>query len=245
MKVAWVTHRNLHSEVGGAEAADREMIERRPDGVEVLIVSPGGVGPDLMDEVDKVIATGFYGFTSREMNELGRMNPVIWSHDTMYSGHWIMLEASKLILLTPQHEEYERQKNPMIQAPVFLNPGHLDTANLHFPDMPRQPWALWAHRPTPGKGLDLAAEWSTETGNRLLVMVNEPRPVVIDAMKTSSWFVLLSHDMDPGPRAVMEAQLCGCKLAINDNVGFYDEDPDQLRARLDTAAQDFWEVALN
>jgi glycosyltransferase involved in cell wall biosynthesis len=244
VKIAWVTHRDLQSDVGGAEAADREMLERRPEGVEVMVVGPGGIGPDLKDQVDKVIATGFYGFGSRELNELGRLSPVLWIHDTMFSGHWIMLEAPRLILLTPQHMEYELQKNPMLDRKrISLNPGHMDTEG--YEPGQKEHYALWAHRPTPGKGLDLAAVWSEENDVPLVIAVNRPREDVRQLMSTAEFFVLLSHDMDPGPRAVMEAQLSGCGIIVNELVGMYDEPPAALRKRLDTAAQDFWEVALN
>jgi hypothetical protein len=63
-------------------------------------------------------------------------------------------------------------------------------------------------------------------------------------MSRAKYFILLSDVFDPGPRAVMEAQLSGCELIL-DNVGYFDMGKAELRQEIDTAADRFWEVVLS
>jgi hypothetical protein len=108
----------------------------------------------------------------------------------------------------------------------------------------KQKYALWAHRPEPHKGLDRAVEWAEQNHVDLEVVVGRPQEYVRHMMQLASHFVLLSHIFDPGPRSVMEAQLCGCELVV-DNVGYWDEPPEQLRERIDKADQAFWSLVLS
>jgi hypothetical protein len=244
VKILWVTHRNIAKDEGGAEWADFEMIHRRPEGIDITLIKPGGVDEDLTDTFDKVVVTGWWGFTPREVNIISRWQPIVWLHDTQMSGHWLNADAQKLIVLTPRHKEYELAKLPIIHDDrIFINPGYMD---IDFLDLqgPKQHFALWAHRPVAHKGLDLAAEWAEQQDIRLEVMVNAPRLDVLMRMGHAEYFVLMSHIVDPGPRAVMEAQLLGCKLAVNDNVGWFDEPPDKLAERLTSADKQFWQLVL-
>ena len=244
MKVAWVTHRQWQPIAGGAEAADAQMVERRPAEVdEVLLVGPGGVDSDL-SEYDRVIVTGMYGFSDRELNILADLKPVVWMHDAQFSGHWLLESARLVVLLTPGHQEFECEKNPLLRRDrIVLNPGWFNTSIIQ-PCKFKEELALWAHRPEPHKGLDRAVEWSSEKGVRLEVMVGRPQGDVYMAMCRCRYFVLLSHIFDPGPRSVMEAQLSGCELII-DNVGYWDEGPEVLATRIATADQHFWEHVLS
>jgi hypothetical protein len=178
------------------------------------------------------------------LNYIGSFNPIFWVHDTQFAGHWFYEACSKLIMLTPQHCEYEISKNTKLaDVEMVINPGMMDTNNL-WP-MVKQDFALWAHRPTPHKGLDLAAEWAEEKGVMLEVMVARPHEEVIRRMRSARWFVLLSHIFDPGPRAIMEAQPCGCEIIVNENVGWFDESPHELSTRLQNADKAFWATVLD
>jgi len=242
MKIAWVSHRDYQG-LGGAESSDRAMISRRPESVEVTWISPGGVGEGFAD-FDEVVLSGLWGFSPHEFGVIARAHPVFWVHDTQFSGNWIYHEARQLICLTEGHAEYEIEKNPLLKREqILINPGWFDVTECKSQgnDVPR---ALWAHRPEAHKGLDLAAEWAEENGIPLDVMVNRPRSEVLDAMGRYEHFVLLSHIFDPGPRAVMEAQLSGCHVVVNEEVGCFD-DADDLRVTVDTADKFFWETVLN
>lgn len=244
MKVAWVTHRDWDAKAGGAEAADYETVRRRPGDLKVTVIWPGGVDDEL-EEFDKVVVSGLYGFSSRELNRLAKTKPVFWIHDMQFTGHWFYTSANKLIFLTPRHQEVELKKLPKsVPYNTFVNPGPMDMSGLS-PAREKQDFALWAHRPEAHKGLDLAAAWAKDNNVKLEVLVSRPRSEVIQQMRIAKYFVLLSHIFDPGPRAIMEAQLCGCELVINDNVGFFDVSREELQVKLMTAAHDFWEIALN
>ena len=240
--LAWITHRDVVGGEGGAEASDRDMLNARPVDLDVTLIGPGGVTEDLK-EFDHIVATGLYSFSARELNELAKMNFSLWVHDMQMTGHWIYEAARTLVLLTPQHKEWEMSKNPLIrEVKVHLNPGYFDTQA--FIDMQvKNEVALWAHRPEWHKGLDLAEEWAREKGIPLNVMTGRPRHEVLAEMMRSRYFILLSHIQDPGPRTVMEAQLSGCEIVANENVGSWPES--SLRKIIETAPARFWERVLN
>jgi hypothetical protein len=238
MKLAWVTHRQF-DDFGGAERADRQMLERRPEGVDVTLIRPGGVDEDLAD-FDRIVVAGMYGFSTGELHILGRLKPIVWAHDMQLTGHWLYDEASHFIALNQTHLDWEKEGNLFKRTELHLNPGWMDTADL-VGEVRRVPnTALWAHRPIDHKGLDLAQAWATEGDKELVVMTDSPQVEVWDMMKRVQYFVLLSKIRDPGPFSVMEAQLCGCELVV-DNVGYW-PDVDELRERLNTADKDFWEL---
>lgn len=242
-RIAWVTHRDVTSRSGGAEAADDDMIRKAPDDVHVMLVYPGGVAPDL-EEFDQVVVTGVYSFSEHEIALLARSKPVVWAHDDQFSGHWLYSEARTFIALTPEHARRELDNHSRLdKSKVTVNPGWFDTTDIR-PSYPKGTFALWAHRPAWHKGLHLAHEWAQNHGVELEVMVGRPHEEVIAKMGQARYFVLLSEIFDPGPRAVIEAQLCDCDLIL-DNVGTLEMDQDEIRQYIDTAADRFWEVVLS
>lgn len=241
-RLAWITHRDVIGGEGGAEASDRDMLNTRPVDTEVTLIGPGGITGDL-SEFDHIVATGLWGFSARELNELARTKFSFWVHDMQLSGHWIYESASTLVLLTPQHQEWEVAINPLIRKhKIHLNPGYFPT-EYFIDSVDKEPVALWAHRPEAHKGLDLAEEWARDKGIPLNVMTGRPRHEVLAAMMKSQYFVLLSHIRDPGPRSIMEAQLSGCEIIVNENVGYWPAD--SVRNTVSTAPERFWERVLN
>ena len=235
MRVAWVTHRPF-DDFGGAERADRMMLLRRPEDVQVTVVRPGGVDEDL-GEFDRVVVAGVYGFSSGELRILARLKPIVWAHDMQFTGHWLYDEAEHFIALNAVHLEWEKEKSLFKRTKLHINPGWMDTAEL-FPGEKVELTALWAHRNIDHKGLDLAMKWADEGPMELEILIDRPREEVITAMRRAMYFVLLSKIQDPGPFAVMEAQLCGCKLIL-DSVGSW-PDADELREVLNNSDKDFW-----
>jgi hypothetical protein len=236
MRVAWVTHRAF-DDFGGAEWADRQMLMRRPEDVQVTLVRPGGVDEDLR-EYDRIVVAGLYGFSSLELRILSRLKPIVWAHDMQFTGHWFYDEAEIFIALNEVHLGWEKEKSRFKRTQLEVNPGWMDTADLQdeFPHLSNT--ALWAHRNIDHKGLDRAIQWADETGTELEILMDRPREDVIANMKVRESFVLLSKIRDPGPFAVMEAQLCGCKLVL-DNVGSW-ADTDELREALNNADKHLW-----
>ena len=243
IRVAWLTNKDVKGGQGGAEASDRDMLRHRPEGVEVTLVRTGGVLDGRLDNFDYIVAAGLWGFTSRELNALKAMGFTYWVHDTQLAGHWIYEDATNLIFLTPGHGEFELSKNPLIQKPkIFYNPGWMDTSKCF--SAAKQEYALWASRPDPNKGLDLATKWAADKGIELKVLTSVTRDQVLGAMAEAKYFVLMPHLYDAGPRSIMEAQLCGCEIVVNENVGMWDEPWNDLQARITRAPEEFWNVVL-
>lgn len=243
MRVAWVTHRPLFQNfIGGAEMADETMIRRRPEGVEVTLVAPGGVAKDLSD-FDHVVVSGLGGFTRGELDLVGSCRPSVWVHDSDTTNHPLHHRAGHFICLTPEHLARETEKMLVPNSRCHVNPGWMDTSQLY--PVSKNPSALWAHRNVPHKGLDLARAWAEKNKIELHVLFDAPQEQVWEWMRSSSYFVLLSYIFDAGPRAVIEAQLCGCQIVYDNVGGFFDEDEHQLRERVNRADKDFWEVVLS
>ncbi len=251
MKIAWLTHRQWDPDIGGAEAVDLSAAMNRPEGTEITVIWPGGVDENLLD-YDRIVVTGFYGFSSRELNfvqDVGHKT-ILWLHDSQMTSHWLYTVVGTLIFGSPQHQEFELKNQPGFEPKrTFINPGYMDVDevyagkdDLQFGEREN---ALWAHRPVAHKGLDLAVEWAKENDVILDVLVGRPRQQVLRAMAQHRYFVLLSHIFDASPRAVIEAQLLGCELVISDNVGWFDEPIPELRDRVSRANDEFWEAVLS
>jgi glycosyltransferase involved in cell wall biosynthesis len=238
MNIAWVSARDYERMEGGAEQADKNMMGYCPS--DLKIFTPG-FDPHELLTYDKVIVSTLRGLTAQELGVLALMRPAVWVHDMEHSGHWLYNKARPFIALTPTHLEREKRVADLQQ--YVVNPGIFDTAGLE-PGEKKADMALFAHRNIWHKGLDRAQVWAKENNKSLYVLQDVYRSEIIDAMKLSKYFVLLSHIFDPGPWSVMEAQLCGCELVI-DNVGHFTEPPDELRARINNAAQVFWEDVLS
>lgn len=236
MKIAWLAPERDFQNPGGAEQADADMLSVRPEGVEVDMML---AWPETdLSEYDRVVVSSLRGLTAQQVGQLAFLSPVIWAHDMEFAGHWLYAKANPLITLTPTHREFEMSANSRLKN-VKVNPGYMDLSQIPLPSVTRAN-ALWAHRLVDHKGLDRAQQWSAEKHIPLDVMVGQPRHNVLAAMGSHQYFVLLSKIFDPGPRAVMEAQLMGCELVL-DNVGYF-EDPLQLREEIATAGEAFWEV---
>lgn len=243
MKIAWVTHRLLFQGfIGGAEMADETMIRRRPEGVDVTLIAPGGVAHDL-STFDRVVVSGLGGFTQGELDIVAGCAPTVWVHDSETTGHPLHRKAGNLICLTPQHLEREREKLLTPDERCWINPGWMDTSLLY--PVSKNPIALWAHRNVPHKGLDRARQWAEENNIELKVLTDAPQEQVWEEMRSAAYFILLSYIFDAGPRSIIEAQLCGCSIIAENVGGFFDEDEHQLRERINRADKDFWEVVLS
>lgn len=246
MKVAWLTHRPWEYEAGGAEACDIDMVKMRPSDTELTVMRPGGVNHDLLD-FDRIVVTGFYGFSRVELSWIKQRadRTILWLHDSQMKGHWLYEIARYLVFSSPQHKAHDL-KGMSYRGETVVNPGYMDVDSM-MKDLENEHYvgrtnALWAHRPVAHKGLDLAAEWAKEKGVTLDVLVGRPRAQVLRAMAQHQYFVLLSHIFDACPRSVMEAQLLGCELVINENVGWFNESSEELSARLKRAGDEFWKV---
>lgn len=244
MRIAWISNRD-YDNPGGAEAADMDMIRHAPITDEaVRIVRPEDPYFYDLGDFDRIVVSTLRGLTAQQIGFLATLKPVIWVHDMEFTGHWIYQKARALITLTPPHRDLELENRPTLDSSkVHVNPGWFDTSMIQeFDKVPDS--ALWAHRIIWHKGLDLAQAWATQNDKFLSVLIGRPRQEVLRAMASSEYFVLLSHIFDPGPRAVIEAQLSGCKVVL-DNVGFFQESQEDLFKIVDNAADSFWGVVVS
>jgi hypothetical protein len=228
---------------GGADLADKLMISKAPPDVEIAAYRPGLLPYNL--QADKVVVAGLENTGPEDAAVLARHNPVCWLHHdqgyaTLPKG-MVYNKASTVIVLSPLH--YETEKDRWTPKAWDTNCGWFDTSLCY--EAAKTKDALWAHRNIWHKGLTEAAEWAAASGAELTVMTGHPREEVLDAMSTHKRFVLISLIIDPGPLAVMEAQLSGCEIVANDLVGWYDEPADALRERIEGNADRFWNRVLN
>jgi hypothetical protein len=259
MRVAWVTHQLPSVEgaengenllpgrfPGGAERSIHNRIQGRPDGVEVTLVHSFHYKQAL--EFDKIIVGATELLTDDALFELAAHNPAVsLMHPHGYTeGNKMLFESASMVIgLTPAHLEaslhdYDVRNSDWVLTPVDLH--KIAVAE-------KEEFALHAARRDWWKGEDLAIEWADKHGVPLTIMQKESHETVLETMSRARYFVHLPKILDAEPTAVMEAVLSGCQIISNDNVGlrsvpFWDH-PDMLQARLETAAYDFWQLALN
>lgn len=246
MNIAWITHRDWDRS-GGAEMADHDMVDRRPDGIEIMAIKPGGVAEDLED-FDRIIVSGLAGYSAKELNLLQEFKDkmTFWIHDSQFAGHWFYTVPKNLIFVSPTHIKHDLSK--IVGFPdkqVHVNPGWMNVEEILVLTAKKRAGALWAHRPVWQKGLDMAVVWAEQNNEVLDVLVGRQRPEVLASMRKHKYFILLPHEFDSGPRTVMEATLTGAECITNQNVGQFDEPIDELAERLSNADKHFWEVVLS
>lgn len=224
--------------------ADHDMVSRCPAGVELTHVRPG----ESLEGYDRVIASKMEDF---------RRDPYLLDHVTVPTTFWLhgivhtaipkdqlqifgqTLNECRVVVCSPMGLAIEEEWLDPLEWSV--NPGWMDTTQFRSEEKVRR--ALWAARPDPVKGLPEAIDWCSRNDFDLHVVMDVSRELVLQRMAESSHFILLSTIPDVGPRAVIEAQLSGCELIVNDNVGVFDEPMDELRARIDRADTEFWSLA--
>jgi hypothetical protein len=112
----------------------------------------------------------------------------------------------------------------------------------------KHPFALWAARNHPMKGLNQAKIWAFNAGFDLVVMHSHPREEVLNVMSMAEVFVHLPLNFESEGRAVMEAVLSGCRIETNKNVGITSvegwDDKSKLREMVDEAGVRFWECVI-
>ena len=75
------------------------------------------------------------------------------------------------------------------------------------------------------KGTEAAIEWCKDNDKKYEVLQGLTHKQVLEKMSTAEGFVYLPLGGDTCPRMVIEAQLLGCKLEVNDNVQHMTEIP--------------------
>lgn len=259
MRVAWVTHQLLSVEgaengenllpgrfPGGAERSIHNRIQGRPEGVEVTLIHSFQYKQAL--SFDKIIVGATELLTDDALIELAAYNPAVsLMHPHGYSeGNKALFESASVVIgLTPAHLQASLHNYDVANSDWVLTPIELDKIAV----AEKENFALHAARRDWWKGEDLAIDWAEAQGIPLTVMQKESHETVLEAMSRAKYFVHLPKILDAEPTAVMEAVLSHCKVISNNHVGLRSvpswDNPDILRSRLETAAYDFWQLALN
>lgn len=259
MRVAWLTHQ-LPS-VEGAENGDNLLPGKFPGGAEFSIynrirLAPKGVTVDAFHpkfferafEYDKVIVGATDLMQEEMLVKLSALNPaVVINHPHPPSdGNRKLFEAASVVIgCTPKHIEESVKHYEVKNYSWVLSP--IDPTETQV--KPKENFALHAARKDWWKGENAAREYCRENKLDLVIMQREPRATVLEAMSRARWFVHLPLILDAEPQACIEAVLSGCKMIVNENVGLISvpewSNPNALKDRLATAAEDFWQLALN
>lgn len=218
---------------------DQRLIELAPKGVKCEIFERP---PEHLGDFDRIVVTGTEGFSAVEMRYLSYFEPVIYSHSIQSKGEdrrHLFESASHFIALNPMHLERERQWVNLPTSKCYCIPPTVNPDDFHVGE--KKDYVLWAHRNAYHKGLSKAMAWAKQRNLPIRVMYDVSKEEVAAAMAEARWFILLSTIFDAGPRAVIEAQLSGCELIL-DNVGYWDVSSEELRGLVNNAPINFWGV---
>lgn len=229
MRVGWVSHQMPRADdapapnpallpgryAGGAEFLQDKMRSRAPDGIEWVLIDPR-TDPDLsaLETVERTIVCGLELLSHRQVEALIPREPLVWAMSAQHPQFLPLLAAASPLVWAS-----ERMRSWYPWAPDGeICQGWFDTTAIPRSDI-RNGRAVWAARNHPQKGLMQARVWAAEHGVPLDVLTNVPRQQVLNAMADATYFVLLATDHDPAPIAVAEAQVAGCEVITNGNVG--------------------------
>jgi len=263
MQIGWYTHhitRDLETAVkpavgqehlftgkfaGGAEMSDYEYKKHCPKDWDIVTVTPDSFDKYDINAFDSVVVTGTDMFNDQQLFRLSEYEPMVFVHhlQTPRQSLAALIAGSRLFVThTPRHMLLETLwANPKRTAQVL---SCFDTSNIKPGE--KEHFALWAARNHPLKGQLHAEMWAAKKGISLVSLTNIEREEVLKEMSYAEWFVHLPLAFESECRAVMEAVLSGCKLAVNDNVGITSvtdwDDPEHLRNMIDKAGETFWRL---
>ena len=197
---------------GGAEMLQDLMRQRAP--VEVVEVN-SRKSWDALDDCDRVVCASINGLTPVQRLKLEPLEPVLWLMSPVHPHSARLLSAARLVVWASEGLRQDAGFGPE----GIICPGWWDTTQVPR-GIPKQDFALWAHRDHPQKGERLARRWAEENEVELVVLKNRPRLDVLEHMGRARWFVALAENtFDPCPTSVIEAEIAGCEIVANDLVG--------------------------
>jgi hypothetical protein len=255
-RVAWLTHHWAVPDTGGgkwipghykggAEMSDAAYRASAPDFVEIIPLRPDEWEHAIGCE--RIVITGTDRLSEEAMFRLAEESPMVFVHheQTETAGRMTLIEnAAPFVVHTPAHLDRELRWVTPKWAEMVLS--HFDTNECQ--EVRKEPFALWAARNHPLKGLMQAKVWAHGAGFPLVIMSQHPREQVLEFMARAEAFVHLPLAFESECRSVMEAVLSGCVVQTNRNVGITSipgwDDKHKLRDMVDRAGQDFWQLVL-
>ena len=255
-RIAWITHHLPVEDTGGgkwlpgqfrggAEMSDHEYRQAAPPWIEIDTFAPNEWENAL--GYDRIVITGTDFLTESAMARLADEEPMVFVHheQTETAGRKLLLEAAApFVCHTPAHLERELLWADITNYRLVLS--HFDTSECFVGK--KQPYALWAARNHPQKGMNQAKIWAYAYGIPLVRMYDYAREDVLDMMSRAEWFVHVPLSFESECRSVMEAVLSGCRVHTNKNVGITSmdkwDDRIYLQEQIDMAGEAFWEAVL-
>jgi hypothetical protein len=240
VKVAWIAHHDIAKPKGGAEFTDAEMIARAPAGTKIEVVDPRHA--NQLDRFDRVVVSRLEHMPAPMADKIARTSPVFFSHGDVLPR----TEATRRVVRASRpfiaQTELSLRKITEWAGPIsgITMVPYMDLTGIR--SAKKEDFALWPHRDVWHKGWDLAQKWAQKKGVRLVKCSGRPRSETLDMMAVARWVVLLSKILDGCPRSIREAQLSGCEIVVNENVGVWDLSPAELRRRTLQAPAKFWRI---
>jgi hypothetical protein len=227
---------------GGAEMSTEEMWQQAPEGVQVVPRNPR-VWVDDLDEFDRIVVGSPESMSDVQMRAAGERSPVLWLRSPHTERIRPLLESARL-LVWPSHEC--AAWHSWWRGPYEVCPAPLDVTLIPR-GVPKENFALWAGRSVGHKGVHNAVSWAEQNGVELRTLTNVPRNTVLEAMGRARWFVHLPiGPVDPCPRTVIEAEIAGCEIVVNDLVGRVPvRGADAVAEFVAGSAERFWSWTLN
>lgn len=219
---------------GGGEMADAGMIAAAPEGVEVTTIA----APDWQRamDYDRIVVAATDQLDENALHALASRAPLVWvhhaQHPTAERAH-LFRSAAPFVCMSREHARREAAWSGT--DPVW-NHGIIDPDDVA--PARKNGRALWAARNHPQKGLTGARIWAHANAIHLTEITDAPRAEVLAAMAEHTWFVFLPKGFDSCPRTLIEAELAGCEIITNAEVGR--RDPGDIREVLAAQAPKFW-----
>lgn len=230
---------------GGAEMSDAAYRAQAPDDVEIVVCGPQEWERAL--DCDRIVVTGTDLLSEQAMIRLADESPMVFVHheQTESPGRMVLLESAEpFVVHTPAHLDRELKWVTPKWSEMVLS--YFDTSECH--EAKKEPFAVWAARNHPQKGLMQARLWAHAAGFPLVILYEHDRSEVLQFMSRAQAFVHLPLTFESEGRAVMEAVLSGCVVQTNKNVGVTSipgwDDKTRLRDMVDRAGYDFWRLAV-
>lgn len=243
MRIGWL--QDDPGYVGGAELTANDLRAAAPDDVEIVTCDPGRVE----DHLDLYIVHNCMFYDELVDRPVGKV--VRFIHDDRGPGP---IDGDTRIFYSPLQRKFSGLDGHLCPAPLDAE-RFKPTRQINRHRKGAVHIGTFGH---PGKGQEFLEEWAIENGG-LTVYGHGPFPPsgpaidfkgpiehkdVPNALWNHATFVHLPRDLEAYGRGVVEAWAAGCELVVNRNVGalyWIQEDPEAIA----TAAETFWEVALN
>jgi hypothetical protein len=253
--VAWVSHQwaeagprdrgsgllSVGRFAGGAEMGTEEMLLARPDGVDLWLLSPGG-DLSVAARADHCVVAATEQLAPGELELLAALRPVVWLRSPQAPHVADLLHRARLVVWASEGMAAAHPWGPD-RFEVCSCPLDVD---LIPRGVPKEEFALWAARDVWHKGRENARAWAASAGVPLVELDNAPREVVLEHMGRARWFVHLPVGVfDSCPRTVVEAEIAGCELIVNELVGRVPASgADAVAAHVAGNAARFWSWVL-